>query len=179
MQVAASTIRTDAYASDALRDRATSSVGLGEGAGRMTPSTSRGHFTRVIRVLALSLLLIAAMEWWNPSEGNARVPRSDRCQGVDVRATHSWPPFSTGTAPGPLTALPEGATPSLRELSWIQETAWGCGSRRDDHPGGTRHRRDLRLLPLGHERARHVRAPFGRRGERPARRRLQQFHAGP
>ena len=52
----------------------------------MTPSTSRAHFTRTISVLALSLLLVAATGWWSSSEGDARVPRSNRCQGVKVRA---------------------------------------------------------------------------------------------
>ena len=52
----------------------------------MTPSTSRAHFSRAISVLALSLLLVAATGWWSSSEGYARVPRSNRCQGVNVRA---------------------------------------------------------------------------------------------
>ena len=52
----------------------------------MTPSTSRAHFNRAISVLSVSLLLVVAMGRWGPSDAHAQVPKSDRCQGVDVRA---------------------------------------------------------------------------------------------
>jgi hypothetical protein len=53
----------------------------------MTPSTSRAHFSCAISVLALSLLLLVAMGSWTSAEGHTRrVPGSDRCQGVNVRA---------------------------------------------------------------------------------------------
>ena len=59
------------------------------------------HFFAV-RVLAMSLLLLAATEWWSSAEGHTRrVTRSDRCQGVNVRPTRPWPRWSTGTAPEP------------------------------------------------------------------------------
>jgi hypothetical protein len=58
----------------------------------MTASTSQRHFTRVICVLALSLLLVTATEWQSSSEGETRLPRSNRCQGVNVRANAQLAP---------------------------------------------------------------------------------------
>ena len=52
----------------------------------MTTSTWRTHLLAV-GVLATSLLFLGATGWWSSAEGHTRrVPRSDRCQGVNVRA---------------------------------------------------------------------------------------------
>ena len=74
----------------------------------MTPSTSRAPFTRTVSVLALSLLLVAATGWWSSSEGDARAPRSNRCQGVKVRANAQLASVFDGHGAGTTYCLARG-----------------------------------------------------------------------
>jgi hypothetical protein len=75
----------------------------------MTPSISQRHFTRVISVLALSLLLVTATEWRSSSEGaTQRVQTSNRCQGVHVRANAQLASVVNGHGAGTTYCLARG-----------------------------------------------------------------------
>ena len=104
-EVGTLTVRGD-YASDACETCGNAVRRLSQGQGHDSINIADPFLA--VSVLAMSLLLLRATGWWNSAEGDTRVPGSDRCQGVNVRANAQLASVFNGHRAGTTYCLARG-----------------------------------------------------------------------